>query len=277
MILFAVSNTEMIVLIAIGLLLVGFIGVGLIHYTKVKMEQELDELVTEPTKIDTPESAKNINEENLDMDIEDFEEIEELKVKDDKKEPMSEIEILLEQMQSDLERQGKETIHTFEEEQEENSIISYQELKAMKENHNHEDEIMKYEKEQEETSVLHASEVPHIDYEVDTEPLDLEFTNQTEPITEQPKKSFSNSDFISPVYGKMEEGHLDYPKIPNFKEEFHIDHNQDEIMFDDIKVKLKDDEEPDLEHTFDLGPMSEEIKKNDEFLKALKEFRNNLE
>lgn len=276
MILFAVSNTEMIILIAIGLLLVGLIGVGLIHYTKVKMEQELDEFATNPVE----ENVAEIEEDDdtySDTDREDLEEIEVPKVEDDKKEPMSEIEILLEQMQSDLERQNKETIHTFEEEQEENSIISYQELKAMKENHNHEDEIMKYEKEQEETSVLHTSEVPHIDYDMEEEPMDLEFANKTVNQKEESKKSFSNSDFISPVYGKMDTGHLDYPKIPNFKEEFHIDHNQDEIMFDDIKVKLKDDEEPDLEHTFDLGPMSEDIKKNDEFLKALKEFRNNLE
>lgn len=261
MILFAMSNVEIIILIIVGLIFVGLIGVGFIHYTKVKMEQELDELAVESVK--EKEAIEEVEEveEVLDPEIEVVETIE------IPKKPRSEIEILLEQMQSDLERQNRESIHTFEEEQEENSIISYQELKAMKENRDHEDKIIKYEKEQEEKSVLSASIIPHIDYDAEEE---IEKK-------EEPKKTFSNSDFISPVYGKMDSGHLDYPKIPNFKEEFHIDHNQEEIMFDDIKVKLKDDEETNLEHTFDLGPMSDEIKKNDEFLKALKEFRNNLE
>lgn len=274
MILLAVSNTEMIVLIAIGLLLVGLIGFGLIHYTKVKMEQELDEFSVESKTLQTEEKVPTepltvSTESSLQEHNEEQEEV-------SRKETRSEIEILLEQMQSDLEHQSKTPIHTFEEEQEEKSIISYQELKAMKENRNHEDEIVKYEKEQEEKSVLSAAEVPLPEmYEEPLTPILEEEPVKTE--IEDRKKNFSNSDFISPVYGKMEAGNLDYPKIPNFKEEFHIDHNQDEIIFDDVKVKLKSNEEPDLERTFDLGPMSEEIKKNDEFLKALKEFRNNLE
>ena len=168
-------------------------------------------------------------------------------------------------MQSDLEKQDRDIVHTFEEEQEEKSIISYQELKAMKEKQSHEKEIMKYEREQEQYSDLDAV---------------LEAGKLDEPSPKNSKSvttTFSNSDFISPVYGKIETGELDYPKIPNFKEEFHIDHNREEIIFDDVKVKLRDDEPVNLEHTFDLGPISEEIKKNDEFLKALKEFRNNLE
>lgn len=266
MILLAVSNTELILFVMIGLLIVALVGFCIIKYTRVKVEQELDALSTpDADETGTLPSASNKMSEVI--EVTDFQPEEDVttQIEQDTEEHLSEIEILLEKMQSDLEKQDRDVIHTFEEEQEEKSIISYQELKAMKEKQSHEEEIIKYEQEQEQYSDLDM-----LQESVVTETLS----------TEKPKSvttTFSNSDFISPVYGKIETGKLDYPKIPNFKEEFHIDHNREEIIFDDVRVKLKDDEPVNLEHTFDLGPISEEIKKNDEFLKALKDFRNNLE
>ncbi|MCI8444906.1 MAG: hypothetical protein HFG15_00560 [Bacilli bacterium] len=266
MILLAVSNTELTLFVMIGLLIVALIGFGIIRYTKMKMERELDALSTEASIQEEEIVTKNTSEQ-IEVAIPESPEadLEFAEVEQDTEEHLSEIEVLLEKMQSDLEKQDRDIVHTFEEEQEEKSIISYQELKAMKEKQSHEKEIMKYEREQEQYSDLDAV---------------LEAGKLDEPSPKNSKSvttTFSNSDFISPVYGKIETGELDYPKIPNFKEEFHIDHNREEIIFDDVKVKLRDDEPVNLEHTFDLGPISEEIKKNDEFLKALKEFRNNLE
>ena len=283
MVLFAISDTELIFIILIGLVLVTLAGMGFLHYAKKKVEAEIDEIETEKKEEKTIPLTQEVTEE-----VDTIPEIEHLvenstveKVEDNKtKESISEIELLLEQMQSDLKKHEKDPIHTFEEEQEEKSIISYQELKAMKEKQDHTKEIEHYEQEQEAYSVTKRPEIdkvvsPRITEERFEPAIEKEEVKPKE-ITKE-KNTYSRTEFISPVYGKVESGELDYPKIPNFKEEFQLHHDDKELQFDDVKVNLKTDEIPDLEHTFDLGPLSDETKKNDEFLKALKEFRNNLE
>ncbi len=283
MVLFAISDTELIFIILIGLVLVTLAGMGFLHYAKKKVEAEIDEIETETKEEKTIPLTQEVTEE-----VDTIPEIEHLvenstveKVEDNKtKESISEIELLLEQMQSDLKKHEKDPIHTFEEEQEEKSIISYQELKAMKEKQDHTKEIEHYEQEQEAYSVTKRPEIdkvvsPRITEERFEPAIEKEEVKPKE-ITKE-KNTYSRTEFISPVYGKVESGELDYPKIPNFKEEFQLHHDDKELQFDDVKVNLKTDQVPDLEHTFDLGPLSDETKKNDEFLKALKEFRNNLE
>lgn len=283
MVLFAISDTELIFIILIGLVLVTLAGMGFLHYAKKKVEAEIDEIETEKKEEKTIPLTQEVTEE-----VDTIPEIEHLvenstveKVEDNKtKESISEIELLLEQMQSDLKKHEKDPIHTFEEEQEEKSIISYQELKAMKEKQDHTKEIEHYEQEQEAYSVTKRPEIdkvvsPRITEERFEPAIEKEEVKPKE-ITKE-KNTYSRTEFISPVYGKVESGELDYPKIPNFKEEFQLHHDDKELQFDDVKVNLKTDQVPDLEHTFDLGPLSDETKKNDEFLKALKEFRNNLE
>lgn len=283
MVLFAISDTELIFIILIGLVLVTLAGMGFLHYAKKKVEAEIDEIETEKKEEKTIPLTQEVTEE-----VDTIPEIEHLvenstveKVEDNKtKESISEIELLLEQMQSDLKKHEKDPIHTFEEEQEEKSIISYQELKAMKEKQDHTKEIEHYEQEQEAYSVTKRPEIdkvvsPRITEERFEPAIEKEEVKPKE-ITKE-KNTYSRTEFISPVYGKVESGELDYPKIPNFKEEFQLHHDDKELQFDDVKVNLKTDQVPDLEHTFDLGTLSDETKKNDEFLKALKEFRNNLE
>ena len=97
------------------------------------------------------------------------------------------------------------------------------------------------------------------------------------------EKKFKNTDFISPVYGKMDE-HLEYPKVNSFKQEEDIseyledfdkkisDYNLENYL-EEFNSNLEIDT---LEQTLDMEPISSEIKKNEEFLKALKEFRENL-
>lgn len=350
MILFTVSTVEILILVVIGLLLVALIGVGLIHYAKIKMEEEVENIdeevkaVTnqeqilkntkevmeekieeqpvvepqpeiklsteapslqpleevealdgfeeftvnsveeekvpteseeevypeetqqveeylEPVTEETYEEASNFEEEStFEEEEEVYEEPEQesytsfSEAEEDEKteESLSEIELLLREMQSDLENQDK-NIHTFEEEQEEKAIISYQELKAKKEDPTLFDEVEMFEQEQEEMA-----------------------TSKIEPKPEK-KQAFSNSEFISPVYGKIKDPEPSYPKIPNFREEFHIEKNQDELQFDDVKVNLRKDNMRSFEDTFHLDPMSEETKSSEEFLQALKDFRNNLE
>ena len=66
-------------------------------------------------------------------------------------------------------------------------------------------------------------------------------------------KKFTSSEVISPVYGRMSDPK--YPKMENYSNE--------------NSLKLG-------ENTMDLEPISEEIKKNEDFLKNLVEFRKNL-
>lgn len=299
MILLAMSNIELIFLLVTGLIVFSLIVIMFLQHTKKKVEKEIDvfseehrlkEKVEVAEKLELKDFEKQLNFDDVlgtITETEKFEDKVDEKTENEKaKEKRSEIEILLEQMQSDLKKQEKDPIHTFEEEQEEKSIISYQELKAMKEKQSHASEIENYEKEQEEFSLTNSFEIDRENLsmaeendseedEFDYIPKRIEKENKVK--SKEKNGTYSRTEFISPVYGKMENKELDYPKIPNFKEEFQIHHDSEELHFDDVKVNLKSDDIPDLEHTFDLGPISEETKKNDEFLKALKEFRNNLE
>lgn len=163
----------------------------------------------------------------------------------------SEIELLLDKMENDLkavEEEEKKEIETFEEEQEEKAIISYQELLAANQkkmvtneinnsNNDKHDSISNTEKTDSKTSEIEKLE---FDIKPDTD------------------KKFKTTEFISPVYG-----------ILNSKSQYPTINNKLEIVNDS-----KDNNE--LEKTLNIEPLSKEIKKNDEFLKALKEFRKNL-
>ena len=79
--------------------------------------------------------------------------------------------------------------------------------------------------------------------------------------------------------------HLDYPKVNSFKQEDDIKEYLDNFYKQIKDYKLDDYLEEfnnnssdvnTLEQTLDMEPISAEIKQNEEFLKALKEFRENL-
>ena len=86
------------------------------------------------------------------------------------------------------------------------------------------------------------------------------------------KKKFKTTEFISPIYGKMEDT-SEYPVIKANKQEMKIDDNIDSRISRESKYHSN----VSLEESLDLEPLSDEIKKNDEFLNALKDFRKNLE
>lgn len=144
------------------------------------------------------------------------------------------IEQVIGQLQRDIEEQ-KNGIKRFEDEQEEKSIISYQEL---------------FEQTQKEIS----------NQEVKAEPINNKIENIE---NEQPIKKFRNSEFISPIFGRVDND-IKYPTIPSFREK-------------EEEEKPQPIETIEIEKTIDLKPLQEEIKKNEEFLNMLKEFRKNLE
>lgn len=99
------------------------------------------------------------------------------------------LDFVLEKMQEDLGKKEKDTIRSFEEEQEEKSIISYQEL-------------LKKTKKEDIIEPLDFKEEPEI----------IEIKDE-----ECHEKKFKNSDFISPIYGKFN-SEIDYPRIHAFED-----------------------------------------------------------
>jgi hypothetical protein len=186
--------------------------------------------------------------------------IERVKIEDASKKDIEsvDLEAVLDKMQEDVNKTKVDEVKSFEEEQEEKAIISYQELlKAVKRDV---DDVTKVEIPSEEKPVVVEDE----EAKVQIMPEEVVEKSVSTPVVEtmeeketrKPSK-FQNSEFISPIYGRVNND-VKYPKIPAFREKQEpINHEDDlekTIVFDAIK---NDD--------------------NDEFLKALKEFRNNLE
>lgn len=160
------------------------------------------------------------------------------------------LESVLSKMQEEVEK-PKDEIMTFEEEQEEKAIISYQELlKAVKKNV---DEVT-------EPKEIKQEPILEIKEELDEEKSALEpivLQNDSEikvtPAYEKKSSKFQNSEFISPIYGRVD-NEVEYPKIKSFEEP-----------------------EQELDKTIVLPKIDSKMDDNDEFLRILKEFRSNLE
>ncbi len=233
MLLFTIE-TSSIIFIAIAVVLLIFIFL-IVHLLK---EKKLD-------KEEIRELIDDLNEEKIDNQV--------LKNQTD-------LENLLIRMQDDLEAKSEDVINHFENDQEENSIISYQELVS----------TLKQEKpiEIEEAKVETIDIEDHADGKV--EPIKTEVKTDLGEITKveipeiKEAKKFKVTEFISPIYGKQEISN-DYPKVEEFKH-----HNRlDEIL-------MQEDNNTHIEEDIVLDPLREEIRRNDEFLQALKEFRKNL-
>lgn len=306
-----INNQIMLVIAAfVILLLVGnviYIFVKDRKKDKKEIEELMNEMEEQPKlqlekvkEVEVPKPPVEVMETKLEepkAQVELVEPKEEIAF-DEKK---SEIEEMLEKMQKDLEAKSEDVVETFEKEQEEKSIISYQEL--LQTIHK-EDNINKIEVKEpvlEEPLVVEEQieEVPisatqRILNEETVEPI-----VETKPAETQAVKKFKNTDFISPIYGKMEE-HFEYPKVPSFQsnrveEPNYSNIEQEETAEDVIEMfdrKLEEHQLNDyfedfgfhthmkidsLEQTLDMPPISPKIKENEEFLQALKEFRKNLE
>ena len=132
---------------------------------------------------------KKLSDELIEMVTGDIEATDE-----DKKEDLTN---LLERMQQNAEIKTNK-VETFEHEQEENSIISYQEL-------------------------LEANQRLRAQLNEKNEPKVIEKVIDAEVKTEDDSK-FQNTDFISPVYGKLEPN-LEYQKVKKIEREKNIDND----------------------------------------------------
>lgn len=170
----------------------------------------------------------------------------------------NELENILKKMQDDMELKPEDVVKKFEEEQEEKAIISYQELV---------DNVKAGKIEVVDDEQADVDFVENLINNSEKEPImetvsDIESTVTPEmvknaidsiskdSVKEEPKK-FKQSEFISPIYGVMEDK-MEYPKVKK----------QENVL--------------DIMNTKDYNELTEEIRKQEEFLQALKEFRNNL-
>lgn len=196
-----------------------------------------------------------------------FKEIEEIVNSEDKKEEETykpevafELEQILAKMQHDIEIPPEEVVKKFEEEQEKNAIISYQELLDSVNNN----KINIDEEEEGDINYVEALEQelgnyspePVFDTKLDTiddyaNKSHLDIIDQLE-IDEKPKK-FKTSEVISPVFGR---------DIPEYE-------------YKTINSFANTNNKVEVEQVAGIS-VDNEIKKNEDFLKALIEFRNNL-
>ncbi len=203
--------------------------------------------------------------------------------------PKANLEEVLEKMQADLDKK-EDVVAIFEQEQEEKAIISYQELLKSKNKNatgaNKElvsviEQIAAPKPEIPEPNFVEPVSfteekdeyIPsYIDpyYDI-TESIDEDIKSPiVESIPEdddfflnkkEDKKKFKTTDFISPIYGKVD-NHIEYPRIRSFSEK----NTMTEINSNNIELDKKID-------LFDENSSNQ----SDAFLNALKEFRSHLE
>lgn len=159
------------------------------------------------------------------------------------------IEDVLKAMQLDLEKQKYEKIDRYEEEQEENAVISYQELldrkMALNEINNEKTESEK--NEYEELEEIEEEPVSYLDRLAKYENMSLEPSYEWK----NDDRQFASSEFISPIFGRQDSSKMEYPTVKKTVE-----------TKETVTTTVHTGEDA-LEQTAD-------------FLNTLKEFRKNL-
>lgn len=244
------TNLLIILSIIIFIIIVGCIAY-VIYKDRKKDNEEIDELIED---LMTAKPRENLINAKIEVPIGE-------NIQPSVKEDKVDLEDMLLKMQKSLNAKQEEVVENFEAEQEEKAIISYQELLNSMKSSSLKEEIKQHEMLEEQT----ASEL--------TKQKVTEFLNKEEPKIKkidsliESEKKFKNTDFISPIFGKQE-ANVDYPTIKLFDESYkHAKQEKEEIMNEIDKTKTIDK----------ISVTSNEIDtKNDEFLRALKQFRNNL-
>lgn len=203
-----------------------------------------------------------------DTDEEDLKEIEEIE-KENLGETKTNLEEVLEHMQANLDAKPEEVVQTFEREQEDKAIISYKELvRVLKEG-----ETL--------TNLPKMNKVEFDDEEEVGNDLHKMVDKVKVPMSKDSMKKFKSSDFISPVYGKDKKEIKENIKREDFDSTQSFENvikQIDDYKLDDYieEFNTEKSEFISLEQTLDLDPLTDDVKQNEDFLQALKEFREHL-
>lgn len=247
-------NLLIIVSVIILILVIACIAY-IIYKDRKKDDEEIDEILDDLLKAKPRENLINAK---IEVPIGE-------NIKPTLKEEKLDLDDMLSKMQKSLDSKQEQVVENFEAEQEEKAIISYQELLNSMKNNNLEEEIKQNELQQEKTATSLATTKV-------TEFLEREEPKikKIESLVETKEKKFKNTDFISPIFGRQE-AKIEYPTIKLFDTGKHVKKEQDDLIneIDEIKNEPVKNER--------IIKVSTEIDtKNDEFLRALKEFRSNL-
>lgn len=247
-------NLLIIVSVIILILVIACIAY-IIYKDRKKDDEEIDEILDDLMKAKPRENLINAK---IEVPIGE-------NIKPTLKEEKLDLDDMLAKMQKSLDSKQEQVVENFEAEQEEKAIISYQELLNSMKNNNLEEEIKQNELQQEKTATSLATTKV-------TEFLEREEPKikKIESLVETKEKKFKNTDFISPIFGRQE-AKIEYPTIKLFDTGKHVKKEQDDLIneIDEIKNEPVKNER--------IIKVSTEIDtKNDEFLRALKEFRSNL-
>lgn len=250
----SISTNVLVVISCITLMAIIGIIIYIIYKDKKVDQEEIDDLIEDIVKAKPRTGVEEIKKETPEVEVNNN---------------ALNLEEMLNTMQHDLEQKEEKQIDMFEKEQEENAIISYKELKKAA------SKVDNYEKEQEENAIISYKE---LNKKTSSESLDekedllksiaRKKITKIESPRENKDKKFKNTEFISPIFGKMDE-HIEYPKIKAYNKEDDLSLN--EYFGQDVEEYYKEEKE-----MLNVEPLKNEMKKNDDFLKALKEFRNNL-
>lgn len=246
-----ISISSNLLIITSTIILIAIIGliVYIIYKDKMIDQEEIDDLIDDIVKA-KPRDDKEKNIESI--KVTQIESNEPTKLN---------LEEMLNDMQNNLEKKKQKSIEEYEKEQDDNAIISIKDLQ-----NSNVKSIDDYEKEQEDAAIININELKKFNsMDVLTEKEEELVKPVKKAIakieTNNNKSKFKSTDFISPIFGKMD-NKIEYPKIKSY----------DKLAEEEL-MKAK---HASLEQSIDVEPLSDEIKRNTEFLKALKEFRNNL-
>lgn len=182
---------------------------------------------------------------------------------EEQKKAKEELERVFNQMSADLEAKNPkpDEIEDFERMQEENAIISYQELIRQAELKQKEKANVTSEIKEEKVEEAPTEEIKEIiRQEIKEEPignvqLQMDMLDELE---KEPKK-FKNSEIISPIFGIQSPDTIATKKAEYKK-----------------KIEYKQKEKVNAKHAYDELKQNYEDENNKDFLNSLKEFRNNL-
>ena len=243
-------------------------------------------LILKERKADKEEIEEIVNElmdaKPRDIESDEIIKVDEVVKVEEKNSNQADISSMLSAMKKDLESKNEDVVATFEAEQEEKSIISYQELiNSLKNKKGSEQPVvvestvsLKKEQEVPIIEIDETKEIPVIEIEEEVKEIKSSIEKKDNfSSTDIVKKKFKNTEFISPIYGKMESG--SDISLESAKHGYVEEKKEDIPVIESIHDRYRSN--VNLEESLDLRPLNEEIRKNDEFLNALKDFRKNLE
>ena len=241
-----------------------------------KTDGEKEEKIEKDKTLKSKDELEKISDKEIEQRVmkeykEETEELDEkLATLKEKYRDNSSVEAIIDNLKEAKERRTSEDLKRFEDEQEEQAIISYQQLvetvrgnEAKVENKKDTEEV-KEEPVVEETAKL-MEKIENLEMEIDEEPV----VNKDEKVD----YSYKPNEFISPVFGRMDSSKVRYREglsytDKNKKEEPTFEKPVAPVVEKPVISNFDSDNQDYLYKTVRLD--------SEEFLKNLKEFRRNL-